>query len=118
MVPFGLTNAPAVFMNLMNSVFREYLDQFVQVFLDDILVYSKNKKEHEDHLQVVLSCFRKHQLYGKLSKCLFFQEKIRYLGHIISGEGISVDPVKLKAIMEWPIPKNTHEVRSFMGLAG
>eukprot|EP00253_Pinus_taeda_P029921 PITA_29921 len=117
-VPFGLTNAPAVFMNLMNNVFRKYLDQFVQVFLDDILIYSKNKKEHEDHLRIVLSCLRERQLYGKLSKCSFFQERIHYLGHIISGEGISVDPEKVKAIMDWPIPKNAHEIRSFMGLAG
>jgi len=82
-------------MNLMNSVFRKYLDQFVQVFLDDILIYSKNEKEHEDHLRIVLSYFRKHQLYGKLSKCLSFQERIHCLGHIISGEGISVDPEKV-----------------------
>eukprot|EP00253_Pinus_taeda_P023417 PITA_23417 len=116
-VPFGLTNAPAVFMDLMNSDFRKYLDQFVQVFLDDILIYSKNRKEHEDHLRIVLSCVRERQLYGKLSKCSFFQERIHYLGHIISGEGISVDPEKVKAIMDWPIPKNAHEIRSFMGLA-
>ena len=102
----------------MNSVFRKYLDQFVQVFLDDILIYSKNEKQHEDHLRIVLSCLRKHQLYGKLSKCSFFQEKIHYLGHIISGEGILVDPEKVKEIMEWPILKNAHEVRGFMGLAG
>ena len=117
-VPFGLTNAPAVFMNLMNGVFRKYLDQFVQVFLDDILIYSKNEKEHEKHLRVVLTCLRENQLYGKLSKCSFFQKKVHYLGHIISGEGISVDPEKVKAIMDWPVPKNAHEVRSFMGLAG
>lgn len=102
----------------MNNVFCKYLNQFVQVILDNILIYSKNEKEHEDHLRIVLSCLRKHQLYGKLSKCSFFQEKIHYLGHIILGEGISVDPEKVKAIMEWPIPKNAHEVRSFMGLAG
>lgn len=117
-VPFGLTNAPVVFMNLMNNVFHNYLDQFVQVFLDDILIYSKNEKEHEDHLRIVLSYLRKHQLYGKLSKCQFFQENIHYLGHIISGEGISVDLEKVKEIMEWPIPENAHEVQSFMGLAG
>ena len=105
-------------MNLMNSVFRKYLDQFVQVFLDDILIYSKNEKEHEDHLRIVLSCLRKHQLYGKLSKCSFFQEKIHYLGYIILGEGISIDPEKVKAIMEWPILKNAHQVQSFMGLDG
>jgi hypothetical protein len=117
-VPFGLTNAPAVFMSLMNGVFRKYLDRFVQVFLDDILIYSKNEREHEEHLRVVLSCLRENKLYGKLSKCSFFQKEIHYLGHIISGEGISVDPEKVKAIMEWPVPKNAHEVRSFMGLAG
>ena len=86
-VPFGLTNAPVVFMNLMNNVLRKYLDQFVQVFLVDILIYSKNEKEHEEHLRIVLSYLKEHQLYGKLSKCYFFQKKIRYLGHIISGEG-------------------------------
>ena len=84
----------------MNSVICKYLDQFVQVFLDDILIYSKNEKEYEEHLQIVLSCLREHQLYGKLSKFSFFQKKIHYLGHIISGEGISVDPEKVKAIME------------------
>jgi hypothetical protein len=105
-------------MSLMNGVFQKYLDRFVQVFLDDILIYSKNEREHEEHLQIVLSCLRENKLYGKLSKCSFFQKKIHYLGHIISGEGISMDPEKVKAIMEWPVPKNAHEVRSFMGLAG
>jgi hypothetical protein len=105
-------------MSLMNDVFRKYLDRFVQVFLDDILIYSKNEREHEEHLRAVLSCLRENKLYGKLSKCSFFQKEIHYLGHIISGEGISVDPEKVKAIMEWPVPKNSHEVRSFMGLAG
>jgi hypothetical protein len=117
-VPLGLTNAPAVFMSLMNGIFRKYLNHFVQVFLDDILIYSKNEREHEEHLQVVLSCLRENKLYGKLSKCSFFQKEIHYLGHIISGEGISIDPEKVKAIMEWLVPKNAHEVRRFMGLAG
>ena len=117
-VPFGLTNAPAVFMSLMNGVFQKYLDRFVQVFLDDILIYSKNGREHEEHLRIVLSCLRENILYGKLSKCSFFQKEIHYLGHIISGKGISVDPEKVRAIMEWPVPKNAHEVRSFMGLVG
>ena len=113
-VPFGLTNAPTVFMSLMNGVFRKYLDQFVQVFLDDILVYSKNEK----HVRIVLTFLRENQLYGKLSKCSLFQKKFHYLGHIISGEGILVDPEKLKAIMDWPISKNSHDLRSFMGLTG
>jgi hypothetical protein len=105
-------------MSLMNGIFWKYLDRFVQVFLDDILIYSKNEREHEEHLQIVLSYLRENKLYGKLSKCSFFQKEIHYLGHIISGEGISVDPEKVKAIMEWPVPKNSHEVRSFMGLVG
>ena len=90
-VPFGLTNVLAVFMSLMNDVFRKYLDRFVQVFLDDILIYSRNEREHKEHLRIVLSCLRKNKLYGKLSKCSFFQKEIHYLGHVISGEGISMD---------------------------
>jgi hypothetical protein len=117
-VPFGLTNSPIVFMSLMNDVFQKYLDRFVQVFLDDILIYSKNEREHEEHLRVVLSCLRENKLYGRFLKCSFFQKEIHYLGHIIYGEGISVDPEKVKAIMECPVPKNAHEMRSFMGLAG
>ena len=117
-VPFRLTNVPVVFMSLMNGVFWKYLDGFVQVFLDDILIYSKKEREHEEHLWVLFSCLTDNKLYGKLSKCYFFQKEIHYLGHIISGEGIFVDPKKVKAIMEWPMPKNAHEVRRFMGLAG
>ena len=105
-------------MSLMNSVFRKYLDQFVQVFLDEILIYCNNVKEHEEYLRIVLTCLREHKLYGKLSNYSFFQKEIHYLGHIISGEGISVDPEKVKAIKDWPIPKNAHEVHSFMGFMG
>jgi hypothetical protein len=117
-VPFGLSNAPAVFMCLMNGVFRDYLDKFVIVFLDDILVYSKTEEEHEQHLRMVLQVLREHQLYAKLSKCSFYQRQIHYLGHIISEEGIVVDPEKVQAIREWPAPRNVAEVRSFMGLVG
>jgi hypothetical protein len=117
-LPFGLTNAPGVFMSLMNGVFREYLDKFVQVFIDDILIYSRTMEEHDEHLRLVLQCLREHKLYGKLSKCSFYQSRIHYLGHVISGEGIAVDPAKVEAIMEWPAPTNVTEVRSFMGLAG
>jgi hypothetical protein len=117
-VPFGLSNAPVVFMCLMNGVFRDYLDKFVIVFLDDILVYSKLEEEHEQHLRMVLQVLREHQLYAKLSKCSFYQEQIHYLGHIISKDGIVVDPEKIEAIREWSVPKNVTEVRSFMGLAG
>ena len=94
-VPFGLTNAPSVFMSLMNGVFRTYLDKFVVVFLDDILVYSNTTEEHEQHLKQVLECFRRNRLYANPEKCKFFKSEICYLGHIISGDGISVDPSKI-----------------------
>lgn len=118
MVPFGLTNAPAAFMNLVNSVFRKYLDRFIQVFLDDILIYSRNEWEHREHLRLVLQCLQENRLYGKLSKCSFFQKEIQYLGHTISREGISMDAGKVEAILSWPAPRNAKEVRSFMGLVG
>jgi hypothetical protein len=102
----------------MNGVFREYLDKFVIVFMDDILVYSKSEEEHEHHLRMVLQVLREHQLYAKLSKCSFYQNIIHYLGHIISKEGITVDPEKIEAIKEWKTPKSVTEFRSFMGLDG
>eukprot|EP00253_Pinus_taeda_P011685 PITA_11685 len=117
-LPFGLTNAPATFMCLMNSVFHQYLDKFVLIFIDDILIYSRNMKEHEEHLRIVLQTLREHQLYGKFSKCDFYKEQIQYLGHIITKESIAVDPEKIKTIMEWPTPKDVADIRSFMGLAG
>jgi hypothetical protein len=117
-VPFGLTNAPTTFMCLMNSILNKYLDKFVLVFIDDILIYSKTKEEHEEHLILVLQVLREHQLYAKYNKCDFFQKQIQYLGHVISEDGVAVDPEKIKAIMDWPTPRNVSEVRSFMGLAG
>jgi hypothetical protein len=117
-VPFGLSNAPVVFMFLMNGVFLEYLDKFVIVFLDGILIYSKSEEEHENHLRMVLKVLRDHQLYAKLSKCSFYQKKIHYLGHIISEDGIAVDPEKIEAIREWSVLKNVTKIRSFMGLVG
>ena len=105
-------------MILMNGVFHEYLDKFIQVFIDDILIYSRTMEEHDEHLRLVLQCLREHKLYGKLSKCSFYQSRIHYLGHVISGKAIVVDPAKVEAIMEWPTPTNVTEVRSFMGLAG
>src|SRR6267154_469683 len=105
-------------MCLMNSVFSKYLDKFVLVFLDDILVYSKNEEEHEENLRLTLQLLREHQLYEKLSKCDFYRDRIQYLGHIISEEGISVDHEKIEAIMNWPTARNVTDVRSFMGLAG
>eukprot|EP00253_Pinus_taeda_P018433 PITA_18433 len=117
-LPFGLTNAPATFMCMMNSVFHHFLDKFVLIFIDDILIYSRSQEEHEKHLRMVLQTLREHQLYAKFSKCDFFKEEIQYLGHVITKEGIAVDPEKIKTIMEWPIPKDVADIRSFMGLAG
>eukprot|EP00253_Pinus_taeda_P011976 PITA_11976 len=117
-LPFGLTNAPATFMCLMNSIFHQYLDRFVLIFIDDILVYSRTMEEHQEHLRIVLQTLREHQLYAKFSKCDFFKEEIQYLGHVITKEGIAVNPEKIKAIMDWPIPKDVTDVQSFMGLAG
>jgi hypothetical protein len=117
-LPFGLTDTPGVFMSLMNGVFHEYLDKFIQVFIDDILIYSPMMEEHDENLFLVLQCLREHKLYGKLSKCSFYQSKIHYLGHVIFGEGITMDPSKVEAIMEWLALMNVPEVHSFMGLAG
>ena len=118
MAPFGLTNAPTTFMCLMNSVFNRYLDKFILFFLDDILVYSKNEEENEEHLRLTLQLLKEHQLCAKLSKCDFYKDRIQYLGHIISEEGISVDPNKIEVIKNWSTPKNVTKVRSFMALAG
>ncbi|XP_071683425.1 uncharacterized protein [Lolium perenne] len=115
---FGLTNAPAYFMNLMNKVFMDYLDKFVVVFIDDILVYSKSEEEHEEHLRLVLGTLRKHQLYAKFSKCQFWLKEVGFLGHVLSAGGVSVDPSLIKSIMDRKPPTNPTEVRSFLGLAG
>eukprot|EP01018_Ginkgo_biloba_P033872 Gb_14370 [translate_table: standard] len=116
-MPFGLTNAPTTFMRLMNNILRPYLGKFVVVFLNDIMVFSKNEEEHKEHLQKVLEVLRQEKLYAKMSKCEFCKEEIEYFGHIVSTKGISVDPKKIKAIKEWKTPVSVHEVRSFLGLA-
>ena len=115
-IPFGFTNAPAAFMDLMNRVFHPYLDQFVMVFIDDILVYSKDAEEREHHLRIVLQILRENQLFAKLSKCDFLLKEVSFLGHIVSTEGIRVDLVKIEAVMNWKPPRNVIEVRSFLGL--
>jgi hypothetical protein len=111
---FGLTNAPVHFTYLMNSVFMPELDKFVVVFIDDILIYSKNEEEHAQHLRVVLTRLREHQLYAKFSKCAFWLEEIQFLGHVLSAKGIAVDPSKVKDILEWKPPTTVHQVRSFL----
>jgi hypothetical protein len=117
-VSFGLTNAPATFMFLMNNVLSKFLDKFVLDFIDDILIYSKNREEHEEHLRLVLQVLTEHHLYTKFNKCDFFQKQINYLGHVLSEEGVAVDPDKIRSIMEWPTPKDVLDIRSFMGLVG
>jgi hypothetical protein len=115
---FELTNAPTHFTYLMNSVFMPELDKFMMVFIDDILIYSKNEEEHARHLRIMLTRLREHQLYAKFSKCTFWLEEIQFLGHVLSANGIAVDPIKVKDILEWKPPTTVHQVRSFLGLAG
>ncbi|WVZ58676.1 hypothetical protein U9M48_008918, partial [Paspalum notatum var. saurae] len=115
---FGLTNATSYFMNLMNKVFMEYLDKFVVVFIDDILIYSKTEEEHEEHLRLVLQKLREHKSYAKLSKCEFWLDQVPFLGHIVSKGGIMVDPSKISSVMDWKVPEVVKEVRGFLSLAG
>ena len=117
-MPFRLTNAPTIFMCLMNNVMHKYLDKFVVVFINDILIYPNSKEEHKENLKFVLQELREHQLYAKFSKCDFFKDKIQYLGHVVTKEGIFVDPKKKKVIEEWPVSKDVTDVRSFMGITG
>jgi hypothetical protein len=115
---FGLTNVPAYFMYLMNSVFMPELDKFMVVFIDDILVYSKNEAEHAKHLRTVLQRLREHRLYAKLSKCDFWLKEIKFLGHTISKGGIAIDPDKVQKVMNWKPPTTVRQIRSFLGLVG
>ena len=115
---FGLTNAPTTFIGLMNRVFQPYLDQFVVIFVDDILIYSQSEVEHEDNLRIVLQLLRDHQLYAKFSKCEFWLAEVGFLGHVVSASGLSVDSGKVEDVMSWERPKSVFEIRSLLGLEG
>jgi len=117
-MPFGVTNAATVFMDYMNRVFRPFLDKFVIVFIDDILIYSKTQEEHDEHMRLVLGVLRDKQLYAKLSKCEFWMDEVQFLGHVISAQGIAVDPAKVDVVVKWESPKSATKIRSFVGLAG
>jgi hypothetical protein len=115
---FGLTNAPAYFMYLMNKVFMEYLDKFMVVFINNFLIFSKNEEEHDKHLRLVLQKLRENQLYAKVNKCEFGLKEVSFLGHIISEGGISIETSKVKDVLSWNTPQNILDIRSFLGLAG
>jgi hypothetical protein len=115
---FILTNAPTYFMYLMNKVFMEYLDRFVMVFINDILVYSRSEEEHEEHLHLGLQKLQEHRLYAKLSKCEFWMKQVAFLGHVISKGGISVDSSKVQDVLSWIAPTSADNIQSFFGLAG
>ena len=117
-MPFGLTNALTVFMDLMNRVFKPYIDQFVIFFIDNILIDSKSTEEHGQHLRIALPTLKDNQLVAKFSKCEFCLEKVKFLGYVVPREGISVDSTKVDVVLDWSRPSNALEIRSFLGLAG
>ena len=117
-MPFGVTNAPAIFQRLMNKVFKKELDAFILVYLDDILIFSKTKEEHLEHIRIALERLRDAKIYTRLHKCEFYKDKVEYLGFDVSARGVQSSPDKVRAVVEWPKPSSVKDVRSFLGLAG
>lgn len=117
-MPFDLTNAPTTFIDLMNKVFKDYLYKFIAVFIDVILVYSRTKEEHVEHLRITLQTLKEKQLYAKFKRCEYWLEKVIFLGHVMSKDGISADPSKVEAVSQWSRSTITREFRSFLDLAG
>ncbi|GJU14659.1 putative reverse transcriptase domain-containing protein, partial [Tanacetum coccineum] len=117
-IPFGLSNTPAVFMDLMNRVCKAYLDKFMIVIIDDILIYSRNKEEHADHVRIILELLKKEKLYAKFSKCDLWISIVQFLGHVIDSQGIHVNPAKIEVVKNWASPTTPTEIRQFLGLAG
>jgi hypothetical protein len=115
-MPFGLTNAPATFQSCMNHIFNKQLRRFLLIFFDDLLIYSKTWEDHLRHINEILNIMKEQSLYAKETKCEFGMTKILYLGHIISAQGVRVDPEKIQAILDWPTPRSLTKLRSFLGL--
>ncbi|KAF5481598.1 hypothetical protein F2P56_002238 [Juglans regia] len=118
MMSFGLTSAPAAFMDMMNRVFTPYSDNFVVLFINDILIYSKSEEDHKQHLCLALDKLKEQRLYAKFNRHEFWLKEVRFFGHVVSSQGVSVDPSKVEAVVNWKHPTNLHEVRSFLGLGG
>lgn len=116
--PFGLTNAPGTFQALMNKIFVPYLRKFILVFFDDILIFNKTPEEHQAHFNIVLQLLKQHQLFANMSKCVFVVPQVAYMGHIISGNGVSADSSKVSVVADWPIPATPTQLRGFLGLCG
>ena len=117
-MPFGLNNTPTTFIHLMNRVCSPMLDRSVIVFIDDILVYSRSREQHEEHLREIFVVLRSARLYAKFSKCDFWLREVQFLGHLVNQEGILVDPAKIEVVMRWEVPKSPLEIKSVFGLAG